>query len=221
MRRRLCFAALLALSTAACEREPREARLADGPDTALPQAEAHEQRGAHGSHGVADDIGVVDVPADLSIYHLESEWTDASGATRPLGASLGGRIQVVALVYTSCAFACPAVVGDMKRIAAAVGGTGFTLVSIDPARDTPERLRVFAEGSRLDAGRWTLLTAGDDELLELAAVLGVRYRRISETDFMHSNVLTVLDEDGRIVHRQIGLGRVETTIAAIRRELEG
>ena len=174
---------------------------------------------AHRHDGVADAVpaGDTGTPADMSVYNLESEWTDAEGVSRTLGDALGGRVQVVALVYTSCAFACPAVIADMKRIEAAVPDAGFVLVSIDPARDTPERLRSFARGSRLSAERWTLLTAADDDLLELAAVLGVRYRRISDTDFMHSNMLTVLDAEGRIVHRQLGLGRVAETIAAIRR----
>lgn len=177
------------------------------PDSAVPH---HAAASPHSS------AGGVGEPADMSVYHLEGEWTDARDSTRTLGDALAGRVQVLALVYTSCALACPAVIADMKRIEAATGDAGFVLVSIDPARDTPERLRVFAEGSRLSPERWTLLTGNDDDLLELSAVLGVRYRRISNTDFMHSNMLTVLDAEGRIVHRQLGLGQVDETIAATR-----
>ena len=43
--------------------------------------------------------------------------------------------------------------------------------------DTPERLKLYAEGHGLDAGRWTLLTADDDALRELAQALGIAYRR--------------------------------------------
>ena len=211
--------ALAAIALAGCVDRDRDARA----DTA--QTEVHAAEHASGAHHAAPasapagDVGDVGEPADMSIYNIASEWTDASGATRPL-ASLRGRVRVVALVYTSCAYACPAVVSDMKRIEAALPGTGFVLVSIDPARDTPERLREFAAGSLLSPDRWTLLTGSDDDLLELAAVLGVRYRRVADDDFMHSNVLTVLDAEGRIIHRQLGLGRVDETIAVLRRELE-
>jgi protein SCO1/2 len=80
------------------------------------------------------------------------------------------------------------------------------MVTIDPERDTPEILRAYAEAVRLDPERWTLLTAPDNTVLELAALLGVKYRRISDTDFSHSNVITILDQQGEIAHRQVGLG---------------
>lgn len=186
---------------------------------AAPHMEAGRADGGHGP-GHSTDAGPVDEPADMSVFHLTSRWTDQTGTVRELD-ELGGRMQVVALVYTRCAFACPRVIADMKRIEAASEDVGFVLVSIDPARDTPEQLRSFAEGARLSPERWTLLTGDDGDLLELAAVLGIRYRRVSENDFMHSNVLTVLDEDGEIVHRQMGLGRVQTTLDALRARRPG
>ena len=197
---------LLALGVAACDAQPDAPRHESEPTV----------DGAHADHAVdADSSLAPGVPADMSVYNLESAWTDADGTPQTLG-SLAGRVQVVGLVYTNCAFACPRVIADMKRIEAALPDVGFVLVSIDPERDTPERLRQFADGARLSDERWTLLTGSDDSLIELAAVLGVRYRRISESDFMHSNLLTVLDRNGEIVHRQLGLGQVDQTIEAIR-----
>jgi protein SCO1 len=49
----------------------------------------------------------------------------------------------------------------------------------------------------------------------LAAVLGVRYRQVPATDFMHSNVITLLDAQGNIVHRQEALGATEGTMKAL------
>lgn len=174
---------------------------------------------AHAAHQAG--LGL-DEPTDMSLYNVESRWLDRTGAERTLR-SLAGRVQVVAMVYTNCAFACPRLLLDMKRIDGELGPDnrdrlGFVLVSIDPARDTPARLAEFAAGARLD-DRWTLLTpaGGDDgSLIELAALLGVQYRQTSAGEFTHSNVLTVLDEHGEIIHRQEGLGADPTaTIAAI------
>ena len=51
---------------------------------------------------------------------------------------------------------------------------------------------------------------------ELAAVLGVQYRRISEIDFAHSNIITVLGPSGEIRHQQQGLGTApDDTVAMI------
>ena len=165
-------------------------------------------------------------PSDFSVYHAESSWIDQHGTTRTLG-SLAGRVQVVAMVYTSCAYACPRIMLDMKRIEAELdaeyeGEVGFIVVSIDPERDTPEKLAEFAEGSRLDPARWTLLNGSPGDIRELAVLLGVQYRQTAPGEWVHSNLLTVLDRDGVIVHRQLGLGTDPTgTLDAIRAAADG
>lgn len=188
----------------------------EGGDTAMPAGVDH----------VNHESMSMGAPTDHSIYNLNSVWVDQHGDERRL-ASLGGRAQVVAMVYTNCTFACPRLLADMKRIEARIdpehlGDVGFVLISIDPDRDTPERLREFATGARLDPERWTLLHGGEFEIREVAALLGVKYRRTSETDFAHSNVITVLNPAGEVVHRQTGFGSdpVES-LAAIRRAIGG
>lgn len=147
--------------------------------------------------------------AEYSIYDLGSRWQDQQGLTLSLG-DLKGRPRVIAMVYTSCAHACPRILKDMKRIEGELRSTGidagYVMVSIDPARDTPQRLAEYAASTLLDPNDWTLLTGSEDGVLELAALLGVRYRRVSDTDFEHSNVITLLDAEGRVVHQQVGLG---------------
>jgi len=53
--------------------------------------------------------------SEFSIYDLESVWQDQQALTLTLG-DLAGRPRVVAMVYTSCAYACPRILKDMKRI---------------------------------------------------------------------------------------------------------
>lgn len=162
----------------------------------------------HAGHSAHSDLAA-DEPSDFSIYHARSVWTDQAGEQRALE-SLHGKTRVVAMVYTSCAYACPRILLDMKRIEGELAPerrdrVGFVLVTIDPERDTPEQLAAYARGARLGAG-WTLLTGDEGDILELAALLGVQYRETAPGEFVHSNLLTVLDPDGRVVHRQLGLG---------------
>jgi protein SCO1/2 len=183
-RLRLLAAALVLL--AACGRDPIPA----GPATDAPAASAD---------------------AGFSVYELETRWRDAEGRERALG-SLAGRVQVVAMVYTQCSHTCPLIVTEMKRLEAALtpadrARTGFVLVSMDPARDTPAQLAAFAASTRLDPAAWTLLTADDDAVRELAALLGIRYRPETDGQISHSNTYLVLDPAGRIIHRQDGVGR--------------
>lgn len=163
-------------------------------------------------------------PSDFSIYHLESTWTDQAGTQRQLR-SLEGEPVLIAMLYTSCAYACPRIMLDLKRIEGELGddgdGTRIVVVSIDPERDTPARLAEFAAGSQLDPDRWTLLTAGEGDILELAAVLGVQYRETSPGEWVHSNLITVLNPDGEVTHRQLGLGTDPSETLAVIRSFDG
>jgi protein SCO1 len=178
---------------------------------------------ASGSASGAGEAAAVAPSGDrFSVYALREErWRDRRGDERALG-SLAGRVQVVAMVYTHCHHTCPQIVADMKRLEAelAAAGTdaGFVLVSLDPERDTPEQLHRFAEGLRLDPERWTLLTGTDGGTRALAALLNVRYRAEAEREIAHTNQLTVLDPEGRIVHQRPGLDEdLAATLAAVRR----
>jgi protein SCO1 len=179
------------------------------PDQAL--------HGGHTGHGEETGAAAPAAAGDFSIYELESTWSDQDGAELAL-ADLAGRPRVIAMVYTHCAYACPRIVTDMKRIEAELRErgvqAGFVVVSIDPERDTPARLAAFAEATRLDPREWTLLTGSDDGVMELAALLGVRYRRVSDMDFEHSNVITLVDDEGRILYRQTGLGADPASLVA-------
>ncbi len=210
--------ALSLLALPGCDR-------ADGAPSDTAPSPTGAPAAAAGEHRHAIPPPAPGEPTDHSVYNLESTWRDQHDRERTL-ASLAGRVQVVAMVYTHCGRTCPQVLLDMKRIEGSVAGehpgeVGFVLVSIDPERDTPERLARFAEGARLDPARWTLLNGSDADVLELAALLGVKYRREGGTEFSHSNVLTVLDRNGEVAHRQLGLGGegVSETLEAVRKAL--
>ena len=46
-----------------------------------------------------------------------------------------------------------------------------------------------------------------DDVLELAALLGVKFKKDARGQFAHSNVLTVLNPGGEVVHQQVGLNQ--------------
>lgn len=159
-----------------------------------------------------------------SVYQLDGVWTDQHGRSSTLSV-LRGQPRLVAMVYTSCQGACPRIVADMKRVEGELGDrageVGFVLASIDPAHDTVEQLASFAKESSLDDGRWTLLRAADADVRQLAVAIGMRVKPTGPTDFAHSNLITVLDRDGRVVHQQEGLGTDPgPTLAAIRAALD-
>jgi protein SCO1/2 len=151
---------------------------------------------------------VPEKPAEAStdsLYNLKAKWTDASGKKVTLG-DFAGQPVVLAMIYASCTSVCPLIVNDIKRIVADRPRVKVVLVSFDPARDTPEKLARYAKERALPAPRFTLLTGDPDDVRDLAALLGMKYRPIAGGDFAHSNLITVLDGKGVIVHRREGVG---------------
>ena len=164
------------------------------------------------SPGIKDSK--LDSPKGESVYNLDNKWVTQEGSTIKLS-HLRGRPVVLAMIYTSCKDVCPLIVSDMKRIEKALLSrpeikVQFVLVSIDPARDTPQNLKQFSAAHNLDLKKWTLLSSKEKEVLELSVVLGVNFAKIKNGDFEHSNLITVLDPDGIIKHRQVGLGQDPT-----------
>lgn len=148
--------------------------------------------------------------SEKSLFQTESKWTTDANMQIKL-ADLKGRPQVVVMFFASCQYACPVLVHDLTRIEAALkpelrGKVGFTLVTFDTKRDTPEALAKFREMRNLPAN-WTLLHGADDDVLELAALLGVKYKQEANGQFAHSNVITVLNGEGEIVHQLVGLAQ--------------
>lgn len=159
---------------------------------------------------------------DRSLYQLESTWTSDMGRQVKLGV-LRGRPQVLALFFTSCEFACPLTVNAMQRIEKELpnelrGKVDFLLVSIDSERDTSTVLQSFRRKWNFTVGHWTLLRGDPDDVRELAALLGVNYQRDARGQFAHSNIITVLNAEGEIVHQQTGLtGDIGETLGALRK----
>lgn len=146
---------------------------------------------------------------DRSLYQVDSIWTTDAGKKIKLG-DLAGPPQVVAMFFANCTYACPIIVHDMKGIEAALppglrSRVGFTLVSFDAKHDTPAALGEYRRTRELPAENWTLLHGEPDDILELAALLGVRYKQGADGQFVHSNVITLLNANGEIVYQQIGL----------------
>lgn len=173
------------------------------------------------------DTAAVDLTAELpelSIYNLPSTWTTQEGEDVELQ-ELRGKVLVMVMVYTSCKAACPRLVADMRNIEKQVPAEDldkvkFIMVSIDPATDTPERLKEFSKENLMEEDHWLFLRGTEEATREFATVLAVSYKKISPIDFSHSNIISVFDENGVLVHQREGLGVDNAeTVAAIHEEV--
>lgn len=220
---RATLLAAFALAAAAACSAPREGsgRTATAASVTASVADPHA---AHAAQSASMDVAVQPASAPsgrVSLYDLRGEWTDQSGRVAQLGAMPRRPLTVVTMLYTNCTVSCPRILVDLKRIEAGlpadrIDDVRFVIASIDPARDTPARLASWARDVRLDTARFTLITAPDATVRELAAALRVRYLPEPNGEFGHSNRIVVIDADGAIIHWQAGLGAgAEETIAVL------
>ncbi|MCG2431528.1 SCO family protein [Aequorivita xiaoshiensis] len=150
------------------------------------------------------------VISDMSIYNLPSHWTTQDGAGIELK-ELEGKVLAMVMIYTSCQAACPRLVADMRNIEKQIPNdkkddVQYVFVSIDPETDTPERLKAFAKENQMEDDKWLFLRGSEEDTREFAAVLAVNYKQISPIDFSHSNIISVFNQGGELVHQQEGLG---------------
>ncbi len=140
--------------------------------------------------------------AARSVYQIGGKWTGDSGQSAEL-AHFRGHPVVIAMFFTRCAYACPLTVAAMQRIRTAMPPavrekTAFVLVSFDSAGDSPSVLLDYRMKCHLEAAGWTLLNGQADDVRTLAMVLGVQYAQTGVGQFVHSNLVSVLDPEGRI-----------------------
>ena len=178
----------------------------------------HEHTGGSSSSGAMTVSGP-------SIYALDVSLHDEHGKAIGLDVYRGHPV-VVSMFYGSCPVACPLIVSHVLEVQsrlspAARDDLRVLLVSFDPARDTPAALTAIAKERGLDLARWTLATGSDDDVRQVAAVLGVSYRAVPGGGFAHDSVITVLDRDGRPVARDddpsADVGPLAIAVAASRR----
>lgn len=90
-------------------------------------------------------------------------------------ARLAGKVWVGDFIFTSCAAACPLMMNRsvaLQRIVEASpelrDDVRLVSFSIDPKRDTPERLDEFASGYGANPKLWHLLTGDEDAAVQLS-----------------------------------------------------
>jgi protein SCO1 len=154
-----------------------------------------------------------------SIYQLPGSWTDQNNRIVSLY-KLKGKIQVVAMIFTHCGYACPRIVEEMKAIEDSLpeadkSQVNYVLVSFDPERDTPSALLQFAIQKQLN-NRWELLHGDADQVRELSMLLDVKYQKLSDGNYSHSNTVAVLDKQGDVVRHFDGLvGNTGSAVSTI------
>jgi protein SCO1/2 len=83
---------------------------------------------------------------------------------------LRGKIWIADFIYSTCPGPCPMISSRMSELQKPLEKTDVHLVSftVDPAKDTPEVLRTYAERLRAEPGRWDFLTGAQSTVYNLS-----------------------------------------------------
>ena len=202
--------ASLSLTAIACSQsdsdQPQSTHQAKGQHEAMSHQEGDHSNMNHedmNSHEPAEALG-----QDYSIYQVGGEWTDHRGNKFELE-DLTGKNQVVVMAYTSCQHTCPILVRGMKQIEKdmtdeARANTEFVLATLDTERDTVTVMNNYAEHNDL-GDNWRLIRSDEATTRMLANTLNIKYQFADNGDINHSNLISILDKQGRLVAQEIGV----------------
>ncbi len=145
-----------------------------------------------------------------SLYQLSASLTDQDGQKRLL-ASFAGKPVVVSMFYAHCPNACPLLIHKIQSLEGKLpkaqrDDLQVLLVSFAPDVDTDGVLKSLAKKQDVDEKRWRLVRTEEQSVRELAAVLGISYRKLDDGNYNHASVLTLLDRQGVAVAKLDGLG---------------
>ncbi|HET9729020.1 MAG TPA: SCO family protein, partial [Acidimicrobiia bacterium] len=118
-------------------------------------------------------------------------------------ADFQGHTTLLTFAYGHCSIVCPSIVNDLRaaRRTANRSDVPLVIVTLDPWRDTPDRLPTLAQHWGL-APRDHVLSGGRAEVEAALDSLGIGRRRDDVTgDIDHATTTLILDERGRIAWR--------------------
>jgi protein SCO1/2 len=112
-----------------------------------------------------------------------------------------GRAVVMTFFFSHCVDVCPMQLEVLDGLMGELDARAreqlvLVGITIDSARDTPERLKTFLGERGLDARRWQLLTGSAREATRIAADYGIVARPSPFGDFVHNSVYILIDPKG-------------------------
>jgi protein SCO1 len=123
---------------------------------------------------------------------------------RPFGSTqLAGKIWIADFIFTTCPGPCPIISTRMSELQKPLVKSDVHLVSfsVDPEKDTPEVLRVYADKLRKEPLRWDFLTGARAAIYSLSRdgfKLGISDEGDDNQNPVHSTRFVLVDRHGTI-----------------------
>lgn len=116
-----------------------------------------------------------------------------------------GRVQVVNFFFTVCPTICPKMMRNLLTVQREFEREkDFIIMShtVDPVRDVPSKLKRYGRNLGINEDKWVLLTGEKKDLYYMARsgyfVTAIEGVGGGEEDFIHSELLILVDQKGHI-----------------------
>lgn len=116
-----------------------------------------------------------------------------------------GKVILVDFFFTSCPSICPTLTKNLRKIQNAYGKTDTLLqilsFSVDPVRDSVQKLRKYGYDYKVNPDNWWLLTGDKKEIYDLARhdyFVSVTEGNGGPDDFVHTEKLVLIDKNRHI-----------------------
>jgi protein SCO1/2 len=123
---------------------------------------------------------------------------------------LRGKVLAITFIFASCVDTCPLLTAKMAGIQNRLGRdfgskVHFVSITVDPARDTPEVLKRYAENYKADLLGWTFLTGTQAEIRDIAKRYGIYYKKTPRGDMDHTFLTSLVDQSGMLRVQYMGV----------------
>lgn len=137
------------------------------------------------------------------------ELTDQNGQAFS-NEALSGKVWIANFIFTHCTATCPRQTQKLAELQSRIAHwphadrVRFLSITVDPHRDTPERLLEYANQHKADLDRWTFLTGAREDLWRLSKEgfkLPVAENALdTNSPITHSSRFALIDAKGRVVN---------------------
>jgi len=162
-------------------------------------------------------------PAPLAKHWALPEFALTERSGQPLRlADLAGKVWVADFFYTTCPGPCPMLSSRLSDVQKALGeepGARLVSISVDPDKDTPEVLKIYAEKFKASE-RWFFCTGPKDAIYSLARdgfKLPIADAPAEGGMISHTTRLILVDQTGHV--RGFYEGGTESSVGELVRDI--
>ena len=155
-----------------------------------------------------------DVPDDLDWEVQDFTYTDNTDSEYGLS-DLKGKVWVANFIFTNCETVCPPMTANMSQLQDKLKAEDVEVelvsFSVDPERDTPEKLVAFSEKFDADLSNWHFLTGYDGEEIENFSKNSFKTSASADPtsdQFIHGTNFYLVNKDGVVVKKYSGVSNV-------------